>query len=262
MKERLIKLEAECDILRQRLAEWEIRGSPNYNHDYLTVWNKSVGFLSSPRFVSAYKRGMNSGHAIGRARGSSLDIHIEWRIHVCCWAALHAAKLGGDFVECGTNTGIMSLAVCDYIDFNSTEKDFWLFDTFSGMPLEQISEEELRGNRDKENEMYFDCYELTLENFSQYPRAKLVRGIVPETLCSVPIDSVCYLCIDMNILEPERAALAYFWPKLVAGGVVVFDDYGWSGYKLQKESHDRFAQENGTEILELPTGQGLLIKPA
>jgi hypothetical protein len=32
----------------------------------------------------------------------------------------------------------MSLAICNYIDFNSTGKRFFLFDTFKGIPLEQF----------------------------------------------------------------------------------------------------------------------------
>jgi len=65
----------------------------------------------------------------------------------------------------------------------------------------------------------------------------------------------------MNFVEPEKAALEFFWPKMTKGGIVVFDDYGWKQYRIQKESHDRWAIMNGVEILLLPTGQGLLVKP-
>jgi O-methyltransferase len=87
-----------------------------------------------------------------------------------------------------------------------------------------------------------------------------VRGRVPESLDAVAIDRVCYLQIDMNIEHPERAALAHFWPKLVPGGIVVFDDYGWLDHRGQKTSHDEFARSQGVEIFALPTGQGLLLK--
>jgi O-methyltransferase len=119
---------------------------------------KSVDFLGDPRFMAAYRRGMNSGHVIGRSPGSNEDIHIKWRIHTCCWAAWHACRLAGDFVECGTNTGIMSLAVCEYVDFNRTGKNFFLFDTFAGIPVDQISERERALGRADENAMYPDCW--------------------------------------------------------------------------------------------------------
>ena len=236
---------------------------PSYSADWLTVWHKNVDFLSDEKFMTAYRLGMDSGHHIARPRGSSDDLHIEWRVHVLLWAASHAAKLGGDFVECGVNTGIFSLAVCQYLDFNRlSEKSFWLFDTFEGIPAEQVSDEEKRLGRLAENETaYSECYELAQKNFAPYERAVLVRGKVPETLTSVPIEKVCYLSIDMNIVEPEIAAIEFFWPKLSGGAPVILDDYGWSAFRLQKEAMDRFARSKGVEILTLPTGQGLLLKP-
>ena len=61
---------------------------------------------------------------------------------VCCWAAQHGTRLPGDFVECGVNTGILSLAVCKYVGFNDLDKSFYLFDTFAGIPVAQMSEDE------------------------------------------------------------------------------------------------------------------------
>jgi hypothetical protein len=234
---------------------------PTYNADSLIVAQKSVGFLESPRFRAAYDRGMNSGHHIVRERGSRDDIHIEWRVHVVLWAAAHAARLPGDFVECGVNTGIYSLAICDYLDFNTTGKSFWLFDTFSGIPEEQISDRERSLGRVEENAAYYsDCYEIARENFAPYPRAQLVRGKVPETLPTVPIGQVAYLSIDMNVVEPEIEALEFFWDKLAAGAPIVLDDYGWLGYRPQKEAIDEFARDRNVEVLELPTGQGLILR--
>jgi hypothetical protein len=240
----------------------DIRGIPTYDADFLTVWHKNTDFLQDQKFIAAYKAGMDSGHKIARPAGSCEDIHIEWRIHICCWAAWHAKLLPGDFVECGTNTGIMSLAVANYIDFNSTGKAFFLFDTFQGIPEEQIMPYERLLGRAQENEqLYEDCYERAKMNFSPFPRARLVRGKVPDTLATVPIGDVCYLCLDMNIVVPERAAIEHFWDKLVPGAPVILDDYGWLNFGEQKEAMDRFAAQKGVKIANLPTGQGLLFKP-
>src|SRR5262245_60087830 len=132
---------------------------PSYSEDCLTVWHKNVDFLVDPRFMAAYQRGMDSGHHISRPPGSDEDIHIEWRVHVLLWAATHAANLEGDFVECGVNTGIFSLAVCQYLDFNRTGKSFYLFDTFCGIPVEQMTEEEKSlGGVEENRSMFSECY--------------------------------------------------------------------------------------------------------
>jgi hypothetical protein len=235
---------------------------PSYDADNLVVHHRSVDFLDNPRFRRAYRRGMDSGHHIARPRGSDEDIHIEWRVHVLLWAASLAMHLRGDFVECGVNTGIFSLAVCDYLDFNKTGRSFWLFDTFSGIPEEQVSDEERRLGRLEENDAWFsECFDIARANFAPFPRAKLIRGKLPDTLHSVDVDRVAYLSLDLNIVEPEIAALDFFWDKLTPGAPVILDDYGWSGYRPQKEAIDELAHAKGVEILTLPTGQGLLLRP-
>ena len=87
---------------------------------------------------------------------------------------------------------------------------------------------------------------------------RLIRGTVLAALSEVEIEKVAYLSIDMNIACPERAAIEHFWPRLVPG---VVDDYGFRGYEEQKSSMDEFARRVDTEILTLPTVQGLIIKP-
>jgi hypothetical protein len=57
------------------------------------------------------------------------------------------------------------------------------------------------------------------------------------------------------------AAIEFFWHRLVPGAWILLDDYGWSEHALQKKEHDRFAARQGAEILSMPTGQGLMIKP-
>jgi O-methyltransferase len=233
---------------------------PSFDADGLKTWSKNIGFLTDPRFLSAYKRGFNSGHKWYRPDGTPIH-NIQWRVAVTCWAGAHGAQLPGDFVECGVNTGIYSLAICEYVSFNALDKKFYLYDTFNGMPEGQMTAHELIIHQGRNERLYPECYDIARENFAPFPNAHLVRGKIPDTLSSVSIDRVAYLSIDMNLAYPEKAALQYFWPKLATGAVVVFDDYAWAGCQEQKEAHDAFATSQGTEILTLPTGQGLLIKP-
>jgi O-methyltransferase len=55
--------------------------------------------------------------------------------------------------------------------------------------------------------------------------------------------------------------LSFFWDKLVKGGVMILDDYGFPGHINQKKAFDQFAFERGVQILYLPTAQGIIIKP-
>jgi hypothetical protein len=54
----------------------------------------------------------------------------------------------------------------------------------------------------------------------------------------------------------------FFWKGLVPGALMLLDDYAYRGHCPWKVAMDRFAQTRANNILSLPTGQGLLIKPA
>jgi len=234
--------------------------APAYGCDGMKLYGKSLDFLTDPRFVAAYAAGMNTGHHICREKGSDADIHNEYRVYMCCWAATHASRLRGDFVECGVNTGITSVAVCTFIDFNETRKQFYLFDTYQGIPLEQAGDLE-RAARTEENALFYEeCFDLARRNFASWPGCVLVRGRIPETLTKHDIKEIAYLHLDMNIAAPEIAAIEHFWPRLVAGGIVMLDDYGFEQYRPQKTAMDAWARNNGVLVATLPTGQGMMLK--
>lgn len=223
-----------------------------YDNDGMRLNNKNIDFLKDQKFHDAY-------NAASAASGPVYEkIRIEYRVYMLIWAARQAMNLEGDFVECGVNTGLSSMAVCNYIQFENVPKKLYLFDTFAGIPESQVAQDEnITGYRN----LYFECYDLVKNNFSKYPNVVLVRGAIPESLHTVDIPKVSYLHIDMNIEYPEREALEYFWPRLVSGGIVMLDDYGFEGHEKQKRSHDEFARRHGLMICALPTGQGMLIKP-
>jgi len=99
-----------------------------------------------------------------------------------------------------------------------------------------------------------------VQTFAAFPGVEIVKGIVPDTLDQVTSDAICYLSLDMNNTAPEIAAAQHFWDRLVSGGMIVLDDYGWRKQINQKIAFDQFAEAHGIKILSLPTGQGLIIK--
>jgi hypothetical protein len=165
----------------------------------------------------------------------------------------------GDFVECGVNRGGLSRAVIHYADFEKLNKRFWLLDTYEGLVDSLISQDERKQGIVSGG--YEPCYEQVVETFSRFRGVEIVRGVVPDTLPLVSAAAICYLSIDMNNAAPEIAAAEHFWDRLVPGGIVILDDYGWRKQVNLKIAFDKFAESRGIKILSLPTGQGLLIKP-
>ena len=227
-------------------------GPISYDTDSLTTSN-NCDFISEPRFAKAY--------AAAAATKPWEGFTLQWRTYIVCWFADFVKHLEGDYVECGVNTGAYSRALVDYIDFNSLNKKIWLLDTYQGLVPELVSEEEMKGGIGSYMGSYKkkDLYEQVKNTFRDF-NAEVIKGPVPDTLPLCKAEKICYLSIDMNVVAPEIAAAEYFWDKVVPGGVIILDDYGFPPHILQKKAFDEFAKRKGVSILTLPTAQGIIFK--
>ena len=230
----------------------------DYDSDGIAVKGKNLSSLQETAFDTAFREATRLNDA--GWGGAAPD--IRWRAHVCCWAAKNALSLEGDFVECGVHTGLLSLTVAHFVDFARLDRKFWLFDTFKGIPLERLSAGEKLHATELNKQVYFDCYDLARSNFEPFPNAHLVRGILPDTLAEAQIDKIAYLSIDLNNAVAEIATIERLWPKLSPGAIIILDDYAFQGYESQHKAWNNFAQSMNLMILTIPTGQGILIKPA
>lgn len=215
-----------------------------HNHD----------FMRDPRYLKALRAGETA---------LVHDHKTYWRLHVALWCAHRGAHLAGDFVECGVWRGFLSAAILNYIPWPIDGKSFYLFDTFEGLVESKLTdkERENRGKIDHLNSYFANQYDRVKATFAPYANVHLVKGMVPDTLTTVNIDRVCYLSLDLNCAMPELAAAEYFWDRMTPGAALLLDDYGFISYEEQKRVFDDFAKRHGVEILALPTGQGLILRP-
>ena len=209
--------------------------------DNLITYGHTRGFLTEPRFVAA----------VLAARPEPTERAIVWRTHTLCWAAESVSSLPGDYVECGTYQGY-SAEVLMHFTGGLSGRRFWLYDLFDPS-----------GGAGEGHRLPAHAPELADQvraRFRQWDNVIVTQGKVPQVLAEAAPDQVAFLHIDMNNAEAERGALEVLIGRVVAGGIIVLDDYGWSGYRAQKDSADDFMRLHGLTILELPTGQGLVVK--
>jgi len=227
------------------------QGPVVYQADGLMTSN-NCDFIHEPRFKAAY--------AAAAATNPWDGFDMPWRMYIVCWFANWVKGLPGQFVECGVNTGAYSRAILEYIDFKALNKTFYLLDTYEGLVPQQITEKEHNAGIGSYLHTYKNVYEQVMETFKYFP-VKIIKGAIPATLPQCDAREICYLSIDMNVIEPEIAAINYFWDKVVKGGVIILDDYGFPKHIGQKLAFDKFAKDKNVEILSLPTGQAIIFKP-
>lgn len=219
----------------------------NFNSPVLT-WTHP-GFLENREFNLAFDKAREI---------SGYRNDIRWRAHVLAEIARHCLSFEGDFVECGTRTGLMAHTLIDYLGLAKSDRKFYLLDTWTGFDKASLGKDELHLANAEYDKIEF---ERIASNFAYCPNVVLVKGAVPGTLGRVESKKVSFVHIDMNCVAPEMAAAEFFWDRLTSGGAIVSDDYGHPGYEQQRRAYDAFAKAKGVSVLSLPTGTGVIFKP-
>jgi hypothetical protein len=91
---------------------------------------------------------------------------------------------------------------------------------------------------------------------AEFPHISYGAGWIPS---GFPNDERRYRFthVDVDLYHPTKASLEYFWPRLVPGGVLVCDDYNWSGAKRAVEE---FAAASSTSFRVTVSTQAVFTK--
>ena len=229
--------------------------------DRMLTLDKAAAFRSDPAFQAALKQADSS---TGANQYESPD-GVAWRYNTLIWAARTCLGLPGDFVECGVYRGDMTWMVTQSVDIAGPGKKFYLYDTFAGLDPKYSSPDDFPQSPDFfrfiDREYRAPDIEAQVRaRFRDKPYIVVTKGVVPDILHQVAPDRIAFLHLDMNSPRAETGALEVLFERVAVGGIIIFDDYGWRQFQKQKETADRFMTAHGNVVLELPTGQGLVVK--
>ena len=152
----------------------------------------------------------------------------------------------GDIVECGVFRGVNPMMVKELRMGRSQKRLIHLFDTFEGM-TEPTSHDVrydgtsasamLKGKENLRKSVLSYCsIDGVKSNFARHGLDLLdtvfVKGRVEDTLrdaTNLP-DKIAVLRLDTDWYESTKIELEVLYPRLVPGGVIIIDDYGyWRG---------------------------------
>lgn len=214
-------------------------GAQAFLADDLLVWFRSLGFLADADFVEACRP--HADDALIRAR--------IWRVYTLCWAARSCLGLRGDFVDLGCYDGKTVEIIMRYVDFGALRRSYHLYDLFDDPPAE--SRKALHGPQ---------LFEQVRTRVAPLGKTQVVAGRLPEAFERTAPARIAFAQIDLNDAEAEVACLAPVVERMVPGGLLVLDDYGFARYRESQRREKAFFDARGERVLELPTGQGLFLK--
>lgn len=126
--------------------------------------------------------------------------------------------LPGDLAEFGVYRGGSARLIAEAVP----DKVLHLFDTFAGLPEDDTAP----GGYHKQGE--FACSLAQVEASLRGCDVRFHPGRFPDTTARVPADTqYCFVHVDCDLYRGTVDAIQYFWPRLVTGGVLLFDDFDW-----------------------------------
>ncbi|MCX7113808.1 MAG: class I SAM-dependent methyltransferase [Proteobacteria bacterium] len=213
-----------------------------YTGDNLFTYQRNLSFLEDDALMKAF-----NAHAT-----TTVEHGILWRISILLWGVRNGLRLEGDFVECACYKGTTVRVICDAINFaKQIDRHYYLYDLFDHdptMPHHAMPEHS--------KTLFTD----TKARFVDCPNVTITQGKVPDVLAQVAPKKIAFMHLDLNNADAEIGALEVFFERMVPGAVLVLDDYGWLAYRAQKLAEDPWLEKRGYRVMELPTGQGLVIK--
>lgn len=167
--------------------------------------------------------------------------------------ARQARALPGDAVEVGVYKGGTARVISKVLF--GTPKIVHLFDTFAGMPETDTVRDTVRAD---------DFSNTSLDGVRRYlrdcPNVRFHPGVFPATAAPAAGLRFCLAHIDVDIFASVRDCCAFFYPRMVAGGMKVFDDYGHPDCPGVKPAVDSFFADKKECPWYLPTGQCVAVR--
>jgi O-methyltransferase len=190
-----------------------------------------------------------------KVRGNTLiDVY---RLYELYELAGSPAASAGDFLEVGVWRGGSAAIIGTRAQLFPDAK-LWLADTFSGVPQAPSSHDTLyQGGEHADTSIgevqrvLRDCGVLNYE---------ILQGLFPKDTGSTVADRTFrFAHIDVDSYESASQTFDWVWPRMVVGGLVIFDDYGFWGCEGVAAFVNRL-KEKGAPVIHNLNGHAILWK--
>jgi len=129
-------------------------------------------------------------------------------------------KLEGDLIEVGVwrgGTGVL-------IGCRDRRSKIYLCDTFKGV-VKSSNHDSFYFNGEHSDATRGQVESLI--NKFELSNVRILEGVFPDNFMDLPIEKIKFCHIDVDVFESAKGVLDWVWSKMVLGGIVVFDDYGF-----------------------------------
>jgi O-methyltransferase len=178
------------------------------------------------------------------------------RLYILYSLAQNAVHLQGDFWECGVYRGGTARMFAEFLVRNGRPGvKLHLFDTFEGMP-----ETDPQFDLHKRGDFSDTSLAAVKEAVGNRGCVDFHPGWVPDTFQDMPNERIALAHVDVDIYQSVLDCCEFIYPRLEAGGAIIFDDYGFPSCPGARKAVDEFFSDKMEAPIVLPTGQALAIR--
>jgi hypothetical protein len=128
--------------------------------------------------------------------------------------------LPGDMAELGVYRGGSARVIAHA----RPDTTLHLFDTFAGLPYTEALYHNPTGHDLSKGR--FACDRGAVETFLHGCKVVIHEGLFPESAWGIAGLRFSFVHVDCDLYVSARDAIAWFWRRMVLGGIMFFDDYG------------------------------------
>jgi hypothetical protein len=162
-------------------------------------------------------------------------------------------ELPGDLAEIGVYKGETATLIAKIA--RRLGKTAWLLDTFEG-----FDQKDLQGIDYGQPEQFDDTSLDSVRALVGDENVHFIKGYFPDTAAQLPTSgSYCLVHIDCDLYNPVRAALEYFYPRVVPGGFLLVHDYSSLHWDGAEEAVDEFFADKPESPIPLTDGAGTIV---
>ncbi|MCB9111295.1 MAG: class I SAM-dependent methyltransferase [Anaerolineales bacterium] len=162
--------------------------------------------------------------------------------------------------ELGVYRGGGSYFIASVSEKMGLSVNHYCFDTFEGHSAEDVNgylePSQKPGSFDNTN------YEDVKEYLRDFLNISIYKGRFQDTCNNLNDKMFSFVHLDMDIYNPTAFALDYFTDRMVRGGVILLDDYGFFSCPGIEKAVTEFMSKNASKYFGIPllTGQFILIR--
>jgi hypothetical protein len=173
----------------------------------------------------------------------------------------------GDFVECGCWKGHSTYIISTILYEHRFAGEFHVFDSFEGGLSDKSEEDQPETGPEtderiiRQKEHFSSTEEEVRNTLNTFDFVRIYKGWIPDRFLEVEDREFSFVHIDVDLYEPTRDSLGFFYPRLQRGGVIVVDDYGYAAFPGAKRAVDEFLRRSACNLFyEVPIGSCIIIK--